>query len=368
MLYAAYKKQLIPSIDVLIIDEFQDLSPIQFRIFELWSKHVKEIVIAGDPNQAIFGFQGATPEFINTYQPDHNILLNESYRVPQEVIEYTQEMMIGTPWISKMKPHPSVTEKAGPGSVERLNTWDELPERLNGQSTYILARTRRVLDIAKEQLSKLGILHKDGSTPTIDPEEQSRVVQLITKLQNEVPLNRDEVRYLIRVESQSEYDDLFEENYRDELSGWASYNSKKQELFDLPVGDLMYHNIFMVCTKYENKQDVIQFLADNHPNPQLRSFAHLLVQGYSPQEIQDQRGGIELKTIHQAKGEEADIVVLVSAATYYEINDLHEPDEERRVWYVGLTRAKQKVIILPLPKNKLMEGKETKYLADPSST
>jgi DNA helicase-2/ATP-dependent DNA helicase PcrA len=364
MLYEAYRKKLVPSIDVLIIDEFQDLSPIQFRIFELWSKHVKQVVIAGDPNQAIFSFQGATPEFINTFQPDHDILLNESYRVPQEVINYTQSLMDGTPWISVMKPHLSVTNNVGKGSVERLDSWKELQIRLNGQRTFILTRTRRVLDIVKEELSKLGILYQGGVNQSNSYVDQKRITQLIRKLQNEIPLQRDEVRYVLQLEALSEHKDLFDPNYRDELSRWASYHSKKRELFDLPVGDLMYHNIFMVCTVFEDKQEVINFITNNITLPNLRSYAHLITQGYSPQKIQNLSSGIELKTIHQAKGEEADTIILVNAATYYEINDLHDHDEERRIWYVGLTRARQEVLILPLPNNNLMEGKKTKYLVD----
>jgi DNA helicase-2/ATP-dependent DNA helicase PcrA len=51
---------------VIIIDEFQDLSPVQYALFQMWLNDpiVKRIYIAGDPNQAIYDFRGANPRFL----------------------------------------------------------------------------------------------------------------------------------------------------------------------------------------------------------------------------------------------------------------------------------------------------------------
>ena len=51
---------------VIIIDEFQDLSPLQNRLFRAWLDDplVKRIYVAGDPNQAIYDFRGANPRFL----------------------------------------------------------------------------------------------------------------------------------------------------------------------------------------------------------------------------------------------------------------------------------------------------------------
>ena len=47
------------SFEFLLIDEFQDISPLEYRLIRLWSRHGKELFVIGDPDQAIYGFRGA---------------------------------------------------------------------------------------------------------------------------------------------------------------------------------------------------------------------------------------------------------------------------------------------------------------------
>ena len=55
-----------------------------------------------------------------------------------------------------------------------------------------------------------------------------------------------------------------------------------------------------------------------------------------------------LMTIHKSKGKEADTVIIVDKATYYEREGREDSEEERRVWYVAITRAKKRLVILSL--------------------
>jgi DNA helicase II / ATP-dependent DNA helicase PcrA len=44
---------------VLFVDEFQDVSPLQFALYELWARTHERVYVAGDDDQTIYGFQGA---------------------------------------------------------------------------------------------------------------------------------------------------------------------------------------------------------------------------------------------------------------------------------------------------------------------
>jgi len=66
MLTKFVEKDLSPSLDVVFLDEAQDLNPLQWKMFYYIEAQCKRSYIAGDDDQAIYAFQGASPsEFIN---------------------------------------------------------------------------------------------------------------------------------------------------------------------------------------------------------------------------------------------------------------------------------------------------------------
>ena len=71
-----------PEIEVLIVDEAQDLSLVQWNVIKNLTSKCKRAYIAGDDDQAIFKWAGAD---VNTFQsyPGDSIILNKSFRIPQ---------------------------------------------------------------------------------------------------------------------------------------------------------------------------------------------------------------------------------------------------------------------------------------------
>ncbi len=79
-------KDKCPQFDVVFIDEAQDLSPIQWKMFDILNDKSKDIFIAGDDDQAIFAWAGAdVNRFID--QPAIEEVLQQSERIPQAVQE-----------------------------------------------------------------------------------------------------------------------------------------------------------------------------------------------------------------------------------------------------------------------------------------
>ena len=76
--------ELCPTFDVVFIDEAQDLSPIQWKMYDELKKKSKYVVLAGDDDQAIYGWAGADVERFQK-EPGKERVLPKSYRVPQSI-------------------------------------------------------------------------------------------------------------------------------------------------------------------------------------------------------------------------------------------------------------------------------------------
>lgn len=73
----------------LLVDEFQDLSPLQYRLIQAWSRHGRELFIIGDPNQSIYGFRGAHDKSFQQFCQEESIekiSLKKNYRSSPEIL------------------------------------------------------------------------------------------------------------------------------------------------------------------------------------------------------------------------------------------------------------------------------------------
>ena len=74
----------------LLVDEYQDVSPIQQRLLDLWLADRDDVTVVGDPQQTIYSFAGATSRFLTEfpqrYQNVRLIQLNRSYRSTPQVV------------------------------------------------------------------------------------------------------------------------------------------------------------------------------------------------------------------------------------------------------------------------------------------
>lgn len=82
---------------VIFADEAQDLNRMQLSLVRKWGDHANYFIVAGDDDQTIYSFTGATPEaFLDPDIPDdHKIVLKQSYRVPRAVHRMAEELIHG---------------------------------------------------------------------------------------------------------------------------------------------------------------------------------------------------------------------------------------------------------------------------------
>ena len=100
---------------VMAVDEAQDTSRLQWALVQKWAAHCEKLITAGDPDQAIFVWAGADPEWFLENAPDRRLVLSQSYRLPRAVLA------VALPWIQQIGRRDDVTYEArdADGAVRR---------------------------------------------------------------------------------------------------------------------------------------------------------------------------------------------------------------------------------------------------------
>ena len=149
-----------PHLDVLIVDEAQDLSALQWKCIQKLAQNVEHVYIAGDDDQAIYRWAGADVEhFINL--KGKNTYLKQSYRVPRKVHDIALGVVkrIGN---RKEKVWEPKTEE---GSVSFHNNFEHVDI---GQGDWLfLARNNYLLNAVEDHLKVNGRVYLKSNKPSV---------------------------------------------------------------------------------------------------------------------------------------------------------------------------------------------------------
>ena len=81
----------------LLVDEYQDLNEVQYRLIRALAGPDTEIMVIGDPHQAIYGFRGARPEYFSRFTEDWpgalTISFTETYRLPPPLLAASKRLL-----------------------------------------------------------------------------------------------------------------------------------------------------------------------------------------------------------------------------------------------------------------------------------
>jgi DNA helicase-2/ATP-dependent DNA helicase PcrA len=301
--------KLCPKYDVVFVDEAQDLSPIQWKMVDILRENSKYVILAGDDDQAIYGWAGADVlKFIAT-QAKKDIILPQSYRVPRTVQDIANKILDRIPNDRRVKKNWSPRDKDG--TVNYITTIDDAP--LYEDNWLVLARTNDRLEKIKSSLRDMGIYFqfkgRKSFTATL-----FRSILNYTRWQSKGDML-----------SLSEVKDIFEYT--------QSYHTIREEkLYDLQ--EFGFSNTQRWYDVFKSNPDECLYIRE-----MLRQEENLHT---------DAR--VQLSTIHSAKGGQADNVLLIldNTKTIREATEKSDDkhDEEHRVWYVGVTRTKQNLYIM----------------------
>jgi len=303
--------ELCPKYDVIFIDEAQDLSAIQWKMFDVLKKNSKHVILAGDDDQAIYGWAGADVKRFQQ-EPAKEIILPQSYRVPKLVQQIADNILSRIPDERRIKKEWEARDEEG--SIYFGTSIEDVP--LHEGQWLVLARYNDKLIKLKPSLRDRGIYfeyknRKSYKTRLYDS------IQGYTRWSNGSQL------------SISECKDLFEYFGKE-------FPEKEERLYDLK--EFGYSPTQQWFEVFETEPEDSLYIRD------------MLQAG----EKLSKEARVKLSTIHAAKGGEADNVLLILDNTKT-IRDAVEKspdkeDEENRIWYVGVTRTKQNLYILAAKK------------------
>ena len=144
---------LCPKYDVAFIDEAQDLSPIQWKMFNIIKENSKYVILAGDDDQAIYGWAGADVKKFQQEVSKKDIILPQSYRVPQQVQNIADKILNLIPDDRRIKKNWKAREETG--TVNYI--YDTADAPLDQGTWLVLARYNDKLNRLKPTLKERGI-------------------------------------------------------------------------------------------------------------------------------------------------------------------------------------------------------------------
>ena len=334
MLIWVLRDRMAPSVSVLIVDEMQDLSPLQAEVIRLWAGGAKLLYLAGDPDQAIYTFNGADPGVFLNWPHDDDRQLTQSHRVPRAVHEIALRL------IRRNRKRVDVPYK--PQQEEgyvRFGYLNSFPLETLAQegSVLLLARNRYLLSDFTDDLIRKGLPFEAlrGSSPL--KQSATSVILAGRKLGRGEKISvADAARFVDAVRSNG----YLVRGAKTRLAGLA----RQRPEANVAVWDLEGYFKPALWDLLVNKDgDFIEAL--RLPALERAYYKRLLDRG--GERMLTTQAPIRVGTIHSAKGMEADFVVLrpeMAGRTYAEW--LRAPEGERRCWYVGLTRAKKGLWLL----------------------
>ena len=299
------------------IDEYQDVSPVQQRLINAWLGKRNDICVVGDPAQTIYSFAGATPVFLNTFTqrfPDAEVIrLSTGYRSTPEITFAANALLrhgaMGQELVAQ-NDHGSAPSVVGYSdeAAEVNGVLSEITELLsNGippHEVAILARTNSQLKSVERAMQKVNLPYQVRSTERFFDRREVRDFLSEVRKASVIPAEGqgwiDELRTLAQPYLTGEAIDGIAAllHLARELDGDENFTPKTLRGYLREVEDRVQQN--------------------NPPTMPV----------------------ITLATLHAAKGLEWERVFLIGASEgQLPVSDA-SIDEERRLFYVGITRAK----------------------------
>lgn len=294
-------------VKVAMIDEAQDITALQWKVIDKAFKKAEKIIIAGDDKQSIYAYSGARPDFLiqlsKQFPVEH---LSKSYRIPYSVYKLSVAItnFIGEKTEQKAEPRM----ENGEGMVMQLNGLERILNFLDEScikndpdktAWYILARNNCFLEEPKKVLEEALIPYWTAEGFFMGGEIMKRL---------------------------KDYENFKMEGYRD---------PKKKEDFQRKFGIEDFTQPFTETNLFtEGRKWVYASYIEKYGLKKLEEMCK-----WNPQVL--------VSTIHHVKGGEAkNVAIMLDTTRKTKGNVFENIDEELRILYVGVTRAKENLFLI----------------------
>ena len=316
-----------------VIDEYQDVSPLQHDLVKLWMGERNDLCVVGDASQTIYSFAGATPEYLLGFPAAYNdavvVRLEQNYRSTPGIIDSANRLMKGRPGALTL--HPPADAPVAPGGAR-----PPVVDGFDSDTTEARAVAKAVADEIAEgtRPENIAILFRIN----------------IQAAAIEAALSAIGVPYLVR--GATRFFELREIKEALMMFKGASVSIVGEPLFKT-VSDVLRSLGWTqeapeargaVRDRWESLNALMGLAEQTPAGTSLKDFVDDLFERQAAQH-EPTLSAVTIATLHSAKGLEWDSVHLVGLSEglvpiVYAKTD-EAIDEERRLLYVGITRARR---------------------------
>ncbi len=390
---ADIREQLNNIFKYILVDEFQDSNKLQYEILKLLGKPAENVFIVGDDDQSVYGFRGAKPEIMQAFTKDFNDVkiayLSENYRCGRNISEASIKV-IGENRNRFKKKLTSAGKSAGLVRVlypmdardESLLIVKSLKEHYNKGIPYekqaVIYRTNNEPRILVYKLNEFNIPFTiSDNMPNIF---EHFVIKNVLDYINMALGDKSRSTFLRIMNKPSRYisrDILWEEEVDIDkvarrLSGkayvvenlykleadlkliarmkpYAALNFIRKAVgYDTYLKDYCEYRQLEPVEFYDILDTFAGLIQDMNSFGEMFEYIQNYGEIISRQQYKDQTG-VKLMTMHSSKGLEFDVVHIIEAVDgitpYKKAKTKAELEEERRMFYVAMTRAKEELYI-----------------------
>jgi len=314
-----------------VVDEYQDVSPLQHDLLTLWLGGRRELCVVGDASQTIYSFAGATSDYLvrfgSEYPEARVVRLEDNYRSTRAVVTLANRLMRGRPGALTL--HAASEGGTGRGATPSVTKHvDDAAEA----ASIAQSVARRVTDGTPPE--SIAVLYRINTQSIALESALSRFGVPVQSRANSRFFDQIEVKQaimLLRGASISIINEPLFKSVSDVLRGlgWRQ---------DPPEGGGAER------AKWESLNALLGLAEEAPAGTTLVDFVREL-QRRQQQQHAPTRSAVTLSTLHAAKGLEWDVVYIAGLSeglvpiTFAQ--GLEAIDEERRLFYVGITRARK---------------------------
>ena len=394
----------------ILVDEYQDTNPVQYKMCKLLASRDRNLFVVGDMNQSIYGFRQADYRNILNFEKDYPecvvIKLEENYRSTNNILNAAN----GVIQHNVNRKDLNLWSQKGDGvKVKYMRTYDEKNEvdfvaseiqKLvdNGyrkKDIAVLYRTNAQSRVIEEALLKKNVKYRVvGNLEFYGRKEIKDLLaylRLIYNKNDSISLRRiinfpkrgigdkaiENLEALAKLNNNSLYDNL---SSKKELEFKELMEELTKDFENMSLTELIEDILDKAGIRQEYEQDmnldgeirlenleefksITQEFEDREGIINLGDFLEEISLYADRKQILDDNDLVTLMTLHAAKGLEFKVVFIIGMeeGLFPHSNSMLEEDgieEERRLCYVGITRAKE-LLYLTNTRRRMLFGKET---------
>lgn len=315
-----------------VVDEYQDVSPLQHDLLALWLGDRRDLCVVGDASQTIYSFTGARSEYLlefpKRYEDATVVRLEQNYRSTAAIVATANQLMRGRQGAltlhaaaSEAGPEPSVREYASDMAEARgvaQQVIELIESGVRPENIAVLYRVNVQAAALETALGDVGVSYQiRGSKRFFDLAEVKQAVMQL------------------RAASVS-------------IIGEPLFKSVSDVLRSLGWSQTAPEAPGAVRDRWESLNALMGLVDQAPPGTTFRQFTDELMERQAGQH-EPTVSAVTLATLHSAKGLEWDAVFLVGLSeglvpiSY--AGSFEQVDEERRLLYVGVTRARRRLAL-----------------------